>query len=534
MIKTDSGVRITSSSSIEPDGREDNAGDNNIILFVIKQCNHKVVILKYIETMPRKSFSNAAAVVSLVPIIYVILLSSSSTIPVDAFCGLPTLSSSMIRISNSENFHCRHSSLKTPFDAELSSPEKHDRPSLPCTKDHQKMLQKMTSALRVSLLLLFSAPAIAPSFIPDPAFAAAAASETQGISVVTQSSLGTSVRSTVVQSAKLVDSVDLKWERFSDSLRDNKKCDPVTNRRLFDNGYRRDGTPIGNPVLGALCDPVPLRAVDESMVDGVLGGSLADAAYESLGSGMDKASLQQLVDRTRIRVRPAFERAIDAKASSASEDMDEFRKRQNYNLEVYSRIRAYGEALTTSTTISQATSSESPSAKPPSKAAVNRRAGKKLDLLWGRNLLDKLAGPATAKYEFRSPFPKPDPNIPFPYDSNQLTNALGAVEVALQKLQDGGLIGHWEISIPEDDYGEVVTIAVDDDVCLGAQILAREEQSVLAGSPVVAMVRSALEDRAKIPYVALDVFFIDPTTTKNELYNPTQLLVSVRNLGEEP
>merc|ERR1712087_563100 len=144
------------------------------------------------------------------------------------------------------------------------------------------------------------------------------------------------------------------------------------------------------------------------------------------------------------------------------------------------------------------------------------------------------AGPAIAKYEFRSPFPNPDPNIPFPYDSGQLTNALGAVEVALQKLQDGGLIGHWEISIPEDDYGEVVTIAVDDDVCLGAQILAREEQSVLAGSPVVAMGRSALEDRAKIPYVALDVFFIDPSTTKNELYNPTQLLVSVRNLGEEP
>ena len=79
-----------------------------------------------------------------------------------------------------------------------------------------------------------------------------------------------------------------------------------------------------------------------------------------------------------------------------------------------------------------------------------------------------------------------------------------------------------------------MTIAIDDDVCLGAQILAQEEQSLLRGSPVVAMVRSALEDRAKIPYAALDVFFIDPTTTKNELYNPTQLLVSVRNLGEEP
>merc|ERR1712224_623755 len=78
--------------------------------------------------------------------------------------------------------------------------------------------------------------------------------------------------------------------------------------------------------------------------------------------------------------------------------------------------------------------------------------------------------------KFLSPFPKPDADIPLAYEEVKLTNALGAIEVALQKLQDGGLIGHWEISIPEDDYGEVVTIAIDDDVCLGAQILAREDQ----------------------------------------------------------
>jgi hypothetical protein len=448
---------------------------------------------------------------------------------------------------------------KTSIDNEISSAEnvKTDRsiiaPLWP-TRQQQDALQKFSSTFRISMFLLFSLPAtMAPSFlVVEPAMAASvsisAPDDSQGMSAVTQSSLGTSVRSAVVQSAKLVDAVDLKWERFSDSLRDNKKCDPLTNRRLFDNGIRSDGTPRGNPVLGALCEPVALRNVDETLVDRVLGGALADAAYETIGgSGKDdQASLQQLLDQTRIKVKPAFERAFDAKTKSnnavekiSTEATDEARKRQNYNLEVYVRVRAYGEALTTSTSTTQGSpptqqaSSPAPS-KPPSKASVARQAGKKLDLLWGRNLLDRLAGPATTKYEFLSPFPKPSSDIPFPYDANQLTNALGAIEVALQKLQDGGLIGHWEISIPEDDYGEVVTIAIDDDVCLGAQILAREEQSVLSGSPVVAMVRSALQDRARIPYTALDVFFIDPTTTKNELYNPTQLLVSVRNLGEEP
>lgn len=450
-----------------------------------------------------------------------------------AFSGMPSSLSSTIRASTNGNERFYRSTSKTAINKETCFDQDANESTVPMSKDHRNMLQKMTSTLSLSAFLFLSTPIIASSFGVEPALAASPATETQGVAAVTQSALGTSVRSTVVQSAKLVDSVDLKWERFSDSLRDNKKCDPLTNRRLFDNGFRRDGTPRGNPVLGALCDPVPLKAVDESLIDGVLGKSLADAAYEAIGNGMDKPSLQELVDKTRIRVKPAFERAVEAKKNSAAktaamsqQEMDEARKRQNYNLEVYSRVRAYGEAIANVATPS--------SSEGTSKAALVRQAGKKLDRLWGQNLLDTLAGPPTAKYDFRSPFPNPDPNIPFPYDSNQLTNALGAIEVALDKLQDGGLIGHWEISIPEDDYGEVVTIAIDDDVCLGAQILAREEQSVLRGSPVVAMVRSALEDRAKIPYVALDVFFIDPTTTKNELYNPTQLLVSVRNLGEEP
>lgn len=486
----------------------------------------------------------------------ILMLSSSPSVVVvvSAFSPLQTSSStatgSLSSLSSCYHFPSHHSVLRssTDDDDESSSPWKNtDQESSP-TQQWLEVLPKTWLPFRLSLCLMFSTAlattAISATGGVEPAIAATTntVDYQEGISPITKSALGTSVRSTVVQSAKLVDAVDLKWERFSDSLRDKQKCDPRTNRRLFDNGIRSDGTPRGNPVLGALCEPVPLKEVDESLLKSVLDDALDSAAYETLllgndNNNLDRSALKVMVDQTRDRLEPVFARAISdgkpTKSSSSSEEsLDEAKKRQRYNLEVFARVRAYGEASAKAT--QETLASPSSTTQTRSKAYYTRQTGRKLDLIWGRNMLEKLAGPSSASYEFKSPFPKPDPDIPLPYEADQLTNALGAIEKALNKLQEGGLIGHWEISIPEDDYGEVVTIAVDDDVCLGAQILAREENSSLTGSPVVAIVRSALEDRAKIPYAALDVFFIDPTTTKNELYNPTQLLVSLRNLGEEP
>jgi hypothetical protein len=71
---------------------------------------------------------------------------------------------------------------------------------------------------------------------------------------------------------------------------------------------------------------------------------------------------------------------------------------------------------------------------------------------------------------------------------------------------------------------------VDDDISIGAQILSREQNQPVGGSAVVALVRHAMDERAKISY-NLDTFFIDPSTTRQELYNPTQLLVSLSNIG---
>ena len=319
----------------------------------------------------------------------------------------------------------------------------------------------------------------------------------QGISVVTQSEVGKSIRGTVVRGAQFADKIDMTWERFSDSLRDEGKCDPRTNRRMFDNGFRRDGTRIGNPVLGALCTPEPLKDFDGSMASAVMELG-TEAAAEALY--FDTATLAKKQEEIQQLIKPVFERA----AKSADEDTQQ-RQRQVFNRDLYAQMRAYGELV-------------------PSK-----KISQKIERTWGEKLLAKLA-PGAGRQDYTSPFPKPDETEFQPYDEGALLDALGAVSVALNKLQAGGLIGRWEISIPEDDYWNVVTVAVDDDITIGGQILSRERNQSLSGSEVVAIVRAAMEG-AKIPY-KIDTFFIDPTTTRQEDYSPTQLLVSLSDLGQ--
>jgi hypothetical protein len=350
----------------------------------------------------------------------------------------------------------------------------------------------------------------------------------QGLSAVTQSELGRSIRSSVVGGAKVVDQLDLTWERFSDSLRDQGKCDPLTNRRLFDNGFRRDGTRIGNPVLGALCTLQPLQDLDEATVQIVLqtGNQAAVTTFK-----VDPATLVTKQEQVQQLVGPAFSRAVESSIQeSSTDDGDEHAttnkdgvvtqqptqavQRQTFNRDLYTNLRAIGEVSDGNT----------------ANGNNRRESARMFERAWGDRLLAQLAPHAT-RNDFVSPFPKPDDTENQPYDEGALLDALGGVSVALGKLQQGGVVGHWEISIPEDDDWNVVTIAVDDDISIGGQMLARERQQPLGGSEVVALVRAALENQAKIAY-KMDTFFIDPSTTRQELYNPTQLLISLSDLGQ--
>lgn len=361
---------------------------------------------------------------------------------------------------------------------------------------------------------LASAAFTAAACVPLPASAspstlASATDDIDGVAAVTRSSLGTSIRKATVRSAQIADKLDEGWERFSDKLRDENKCDPNTGRRLYDNGFRKDGSRVGDPVLGGLCKPEPLLPLND-----VLANTVLESAEDALAgiSGVNKDAIKQKVESVDKLVGPSFARVQD----TSSEDEQ---KRSNYNRRVYSTMRASGDLLL---------------AKKDPKAA--RLAAANFELKFGERLLFDNSSPLVPsrlanRQSFKSPFPPltEDDKGDLAYEEGALLDALGTLSSALDVLQAGGIIGHWEIAVPYDDFGEVVTIAVDDDISLGAQSLLREGQGLsLNGSVVTALTRASLKHFGI--ETAIDAFFLDPSTTKQDIYNPTQLLLNLGNI----
>ena len=322
--------------------------------------------------------------------------------------------------------------------------------------------------------------------------------EQQGIAAITDSQIGRAFRKSVVKGAQVADKLDEKWERFSDSLRDKSKCDPNTGRRLYDNGKRKDGTPIGSPGLGELCSPEPLLPLDVGMTESILDAAVRSALVASGDRAMSKADiLRKSIQETKDLVRPAFERSME---NSMSEDE---RNRGFFEFNLYATLRAIANFI------------------------GGKSSYRAFQVAWGDELLSKYAPTANRK-DFVSPFPKGEDEFQdFDYDKYALLDSLGKLTVTLNQLKAGGLLGYFEISIPYDDYGSVVTVALDNYAAIGAEILLSEQKNLCEG-PTQALVR-ALFDEARINF-SLDTFYIDPSTTRQDDYNPTQLLLSLNGL----
>mmetsp|Transcript_22425 Transcript_22425/g.35180 ORF Transcript_22425/g.35180 Transcript_22425/m.35180 type:complete len:383 (+) Transcript_22425:83-1231(+) len=314
----------------------------------------------------------------------------------------------------------------------------------------------------------------------------------QGIAAVTDSSVGRAFRRSVVRGAQVADKLDEGWERFSDGLRDKSKCDKNTGRRLYDNGVRKDGTPIGNPGLGTLCTPVELLPLDTVFAEKLLETALKSA---TLVSATKEEYLQQVIQETKDLVRPSFERSMVGN--------DEEKRRKTFNFEFYSTMRAITNVL-----------------------GERKVSIKEFQLAWGRELVSIYA-PSANRKDYSSPFPDIDAIDDYDYDKNKLLDGLGALTVTLEKFKQGGLLSFVEISIPYDDYGSVVTVAVDDYVPITSEILLAE-QKLLCQGPIQALAVYLL-DKASIAFAA-DTFYLDPSTTSQTNYNPTQLLLSLSNL----
>ena len=305
----------------------------------------------------------------------------------------------------------------------------------------------------------------------------------------------------------------MQWERFSDRLRDKSTCDELTGRRVFDNGIRSDGSQVGNPILGALCKPQPLLPLAPALAATVL-ACTERAASQSLRVPEETLRKEAVAvgDFSRARRRSAFNLGDTSVTPSfeppRTKDDQDAQARFDFNDQAYSTLKA------------------------ASKFATNGQASNAaFEAAWGKELLEVLAV-GSSRRDFKSPFPPPDPSDDGrAYDEDKLLAALGALSVFLRTLEAGGLCGRWEISVPADDDGDVVSVAVDDDITLPAQFLLREQGSVLNGSAVLAVLRAAL-DKAGIG-CHMDSYFLDPSTTKQSDYQPTQLLVSLSGLRQK-
>lgn len=368
--------------------------------------------------------------------------------------------------------------------------------SLNLTPPNHKVLHRRDAfgSIAATIITPFLVPTTSSADIDD-------SSSQQGIAAITDSQIGRAFRKSVVRSAQVADKLDEKWERFSDSLRNKSQCDPNTGRRLYDNGKRKDGTPIGSPGLGELCSPEPLAPLDVSLTEIILDLAVKSASLVVTSSGDSSTKedmLRKSIQDIKELVRPAFERSMQGNTS-----VDET-NRALFGLNLYATLRAITNLLK------------------GDKAFI-----KAFQVAWGSELLAKYASTANRK-DFVSPFPKGEDEFEdFDYDKNMLLDALGKLTVTLKEFKAGGLLGYFEVSIPYDDYGSVVTVAMDDYTPIGAEILL-SEQKLLCDGPVPSLLRSLFDD-TRINF-SMDTFYIDPSTTRQDDYNPTQLLLSLSGL----
>lgn len=316
----------------------------------------------------------------------------------------------------------------------------------------------------------------------------------EGIPAVVDSSIGKVFRLKTVEGARVIDRIDEKWERFSDSLRDKNLCDEETGRRLFDNGFRKDGSRIGNPVLGSLCNPQALEPLDEI-------GLVADVLQLAKVSAMKSSQLSETNINNKEKsiqelVYPSFRLADDSIGV-------EERKRRKFNFDMYCLMRSLADLGVT---------------------------GRTLEPLWGQALMAKLESNNLPNNMIAKSSVRIGEGLTKNDVSDNLLQALNKLSVSFYKLQQGGLVGKTEINVPTNDYGSVVTIAIDDDITIGGQILLREQRKSINGSFAMAMVKAAM-DEADISYT-VDSFFLDPSTTKQSVFEPTQLLLNLSNIQQ--
>ena len=268
---------------------------------------------------------------------------------------------------------------------------------------------------------------------------------------VTQSELGVSVRTSVIQGAQIMDRIDGQWERFSDRFRLGTQRSKLENR----------------PIPRVIPEPLPL---DPMVALAIL--KLADDVFLSLVQPMvQPQTLQSQIRTVAQLVRPAFvrsnvelSRGTVSSSSSNNNDLDENDLLRNittaaqFNFASYVHFKAYSDLI-----LQQG------------KAFDFNAFRRAFEAQMGQGLVALLLMPQLSQANLISKHPK----------SEQVLNAkLEQIDQLCRQLQNKGLVSLAERSILEqdqildwmEDLGRLsFTVALDGDITLGSQLLLQEQ-----------------------------------------------------------
>jgi hypothetical protein len=254
---------------------------------------------------------------------------------------------------------------------------------------------------------------------------------------VTQSDLGISVRTSVVQGAQVMDQLDGQWERFSDR---------------FGLGAERSKQ-IGRPTPKVIPDPLPL---DPATARAIL--DLVDEVYLSLMTPVvNRETLNSQVRKVAELVRPSFQRSKGDLPLAAGDEynLQDIKTAAEFNFASYVHFKAYSDMI-----LQQGKSFD---------FNTFRRT---FESQTGRQLIALLL-PQTAQQKSDKP------------KSEQLLNVkLDQIDQLCQQLKSRGLLSLTERSVLErdqildwiDDASDLsFTVALDGDITLGSQLLLQEQ-----------------------------------------------------------
>jgi hypothetical protein len=267
---------------------------------------------------------------------------------------------------------------------------------------------------------------------------------------VTQSDLGISVRTSVVKGAQIMDSIDGRWEQFSDN---------------FGLGSQRQKQPSRpQPKI------IPaLESLNTKQAQSVL--DISDQSFVDV-TGMSPSKLQKEIQDVSQKVRISFERSGDLDKNSDYDDVETgFTKTpREYNFLMYVHYKAYSNLLL------QLEQQQQQSQQTPKTYNFNTFRTN-YEKLVGRRLIDefKLSTKTST--------------------NNKIDNAIQQITTLGDILRQNGFIASMEVSkstinssIDDDDPvdetefvndfmdgSSQVNIAVDGDITLNSQLLLQEQ-----------------------------------------------------------